>query len=296
MYKSHVVSTDYWRHFVPHAPDLELTVVMGEPSSISLRDVMIQGARDLETGESPDPTVLPVRVPVQRGWLLNLVIANQPPLAVARVSPDGWGIEVETNSVQSVMSCFNYQLSNGIQLSNFGQITYTYIIPFPLQMFITVFDRNVFLIGATEGTFKFGINPLSAYQGYYRSEMFSYHWHVVRPAVVETIGGTNYIDMVDTVIYQSTFLILNKEFIMIDPALEIADVHLTTDYDLVGIDRRTGLPYIPNHRFPSVYVEHREYNTLKPDGSPDLDVYDRFNHYIERYHGVKWWRSSRIST
>lgn len=294
MYKAHAVSTDYWRHFIPFAPDYTVEFLMGEEFSLSLKDVMVQGARDFDTGISPDPTVVPIRMPVQRGWLLDVILGDLPQNLL--VSVEGKSLKINTTATASVKSnqyCFNYQFSNGYQASNYGKINVIYVVPYPLTFDINALDPNVYYPDATEGTYNLSLRIAPPSQGYYRSAYYHYEWHIVQPEVVETINGVDYIDEVDSIFHQTTFVNTGTQYLIIDPGTSLNEYTVTTDSHLVGIDKRTGLSYINKHKFPSIYVVYKNYNNLlPPHNMPDLENYEQFTYYVENQLGKYWYKSS----
>jgi len=145
-----VVKLDYWRSFVPYAPDYEVLLYEGEVFRFDFpKDILIQGARDVVSGVSPSID-LDV-IPVQRGWRLTPIPQAPPMYCTVKPIPTGFILhaisyidivkEVIPESIESsdldepdgIEECFNYTLSNGFQESNVGTITLKIIKGYQLK-------------------------------------------------------------------------------------------------------------------------------------------------------------------
>ena len=116
-------AADMWRNHKSLAPDFEITVSAGTEYFIDLRDYLIQGARDIETNRSPDPEVI-ARVQAQRGWRFDVEL-KRPKFGTARLSTYLDGIVYVPAPDFVGEDCFNYQLNNGSQKSNYGTVLVT---------------------------------------------------------------------------------------------------------------------------------------------------------------------------
>lgn len=112
-------ATEFWRDFVPNAPDYTLTVRSGQEKELDLTPILIQGARD-DDGHSPTDGVLD-KVEAQRGWFLQIVPTSAQNGRV-RVADDKMGISYKPRGEFIGEDCFNYRLSNGSQISAFGKV------------------------------------------------------------------------------------------------------------------------------------------------------------------------------
>lgn len=118
-----VYASDLWRNHKSFAPDFEIVVSAGSEHFIDLRGYLIQGARDIKTNRSPDPEVIS-RIPTQRGWRLDVEL-KQPSSGTVRMSPYLDGIVYTPDQGFIGEDCFNYQLTNGSQKSNYGTVLIT---------------------------------------------------------------------------------------------------------------------------------------------------------------------------
>ena len=117
--KRRTVEVDHWRHFVPLAPDIDLTVESGTVTYHDLDpDVIIQGARDIHTSESPsiDLSV----TPFQRGRRLIFVPITHPLQGHVDSTVNGFRYSVHPQF--NGEDCFNYILTNGTQESNVARV------------------------------------------------------------------------------------------------------------------------------------------------------------------------------
>lgn len=118
--KRRTLEVDHWRHFMPLAPDIEIQVESGAVTYHSLpNDVIIQGARDPSTHESPSIDLS--KIPFQRGWRLTFVPITVPLQGQVQSTIDGFRYEVHSQFNGS--DCFNYHLTNGTQESNIAKVT-----------------------------------------------------------------------------------------------------------------------------------------------------------------------------
>lgn len=116
-----VYASDFWRDHKSFAPDFEIEVTAGQPYYIDLSKYLIQGARDIETNRSPDPNVIE-KIPMQRGWRLDVEL-KPPSSGSVKMSTYLTGIVYTPNPDFVGEDCFNYQLNNGTQKSNYGRIS-----------------------------------------------------------------------------------------------------------------------------------------------------------------------------
>lgn len=118
-----VYASDLWRNHKCFAPDFEISVESGKEYFIDLSAYLIQGARDIETSASPDKEVL-ARLPTQRGWRLEVEL-KKPSSGLVRMSTYLDGIVYVPAPGFVGEDCFNYQLTNGSQKSDYGTVLVT---------------------------------------------------------------------------------------------------------------------------------------------------------------------------
>lgn len=118
--KRRTLEVDHWRHFMPLAPDIEIQVESGATTYHALpNDVIIQGAREPSTHESPSIDLS--KVPLQRGWRLTFVPITLPLEGNVKSTIDGFKYEIREQ--YNGQDCFNYLLTNGTQESNIATVT-----------------------------------------------------------------------------------------------------------------------------------------------------------------------------
>lgn len=122
--KRRTLEVDHWRHFMPLAPDIEIQVESGAVTYHSLpNDVIIQGAREPSTHESPSIDLS--KIPLQRGWRLTFVPITLPLEGEVKATIDGFRYEIREQ--YNGQDCFNYILTNGTQESNIATVTLTVV-------------------------------------------------------------------------------------------------------------------------------------------------------------------------
>lgn len=122
--KRRTLEVDHWRHFMPLAPDIELQVESGAVTYHSLpNDVIIQGAREPSTHESPSIDL--TKIPLQRGWRLTFVPITLPIEGDVKATIDGFRYEIREQ--YNGPDCFNYILTNGTQESNIATVKLTVV-------------------------------------------------------------------------------------------------------------------------------------------------------------------------
>lgn len=117
---SRVITESVWRNFVPVAPHRTVTVYRGMPTDISLKDILIQGARDLETGEK-DLDVIDQKG-AQRGWLCRYFNISRPEHGRLSNSSTGDGFRYLAASDYVGPDCFTYVMNAATQNSLPGRI------------------------------------------------------------------------------------------------------------------------------------------------------------------------------
>lgn len=301
MYGSHVVSTDYWRYFKPYAPDIEVEVYAGRKVNIDLTPYWKQGARDYTDHFSPDPDVMPTMVPVQRGWLLDIILAI--PGRKGIVTPNTYknGFTYTPNiDTGNESDCFNYQFSNGFQKSNYGKVTITVKLPYQVDWVIKSPTKDVYYPNRDSNVYSMKLTLTPALPEFAFGMLRRIRWHVVQPEVYQK-NGIPYIGTRDRVVHETRYRLESGSYghsvTYIDNAWNLSARTLTNDKHLVGIDEKTNSPYIPTGKFPSVYIEFLNYpRTYGVWGYTyiDFSYVERFVFNVEDYFGQRWHRSGKI--
>ena len=117
---SKAVAESKWRNFIPIAPTLTFDVYRGTSTSIPLKEHLLQGAGDKETGRK-DPQILE-EIGSQRGWLCKYFNISRPNRGKLRnnLSSDGFQFDASPSYVGS--DCFTYVLNMGTQNSQPAKI------------------------------------------------------------------------------------------------------------------------------------------------------------------------------
>ncbi|MGL5013362.1 MAG: hypothetical protein ACRC6V_03605 [Bacteroidales bacterium] len=303
MFASDSITSDYWRHHIPFAPDLQTTVIVGQTTVIDLKEHLIQGARDYVEKYSPEPLILPGLVPVQRGWLLDIVQTNDGQFGHAEISDfrDGFKYTPYPSS-PSTTDCFNYQLTNGTQLSNYGRVTVDVIKPIEPIWKIFADNADVYLPNQTNGTYSMSFDITVGHSSFFKSPAYKIRWYVTEPkAVVDNDGVTRV--YLSTTVYSSTSWLVNDwdgSVTVVNTGKAFPKREYKTDKDVVGIDPLTNAPYIPKNKFPDVYVEYINYPhrwQLPPSQGPiwDTNRPEIYGFKIGDVFGKTWNRSGKIT-
>lgn len=308
MYDSLAVSTDYWRHFIPFAPDITVDVILGKDVLIDLRPYLIQGSRDFTDHFSPDPLVIPDRVPVQRGWRLTFMVSVPPTKGTVRPEPFQQGfLYTPYNSSGNTIDCFNYQLSNGSQLSNYGRININVIQPFSVDWEIRSNDPDA-TTGKSPVNFSMkmaiAVTHPSFVLGY--AGIWGYNWYV-EEIFTEPASG-RVITQLTKVHGMRTFTDPSQRTSMLDRGNVLASRAFKNDRDVVGIDPITNSRYRPNRYFNRVYCDLviYPYRRFVFDGGmnsagqatgywvTDMGRKDVYRLNIKDFHGMDWNTSGKI--
>ena len=117
---SKIIVHDYWRHFEPIAPTIQVTTYKNVDTQINLRNVFVQGARNFFTGE-PDLGAIQA-ASAQRGWLLNWFIAHSPQNGTITDSDKTTGFTYRSAYNYIGPDCCTYYTHIGAQRSAAGRI------------------------------------------------------------------------------------------------------------------------------------------------------------------------------
>lgn len=138
---SQVCLFDYWRNFVPYAPNLQIPAKNSEETRFSLRQLLLQGSRNDETGHSPTEGILD-KVPTQRGWRLNAILQSDTVRGSVFLDVPNEEIVYRPRSGYIGVDCCNYVLTNGTQQSNIAQINFEVYQWYQYLMQISIKDTT----------------------------------------------------------------------------------------------------------------------------------------------------------
>jgi hypothetical protein len=294
MFSSLDISTDYWRHFIPVAPDIDITVVLGEEIFIDLRPFIIQGARDFFDQSSPDTNVIPDKVPSQRGWRLEYFITVPPKKGTIKKETflNGFIYKPDKGAGNS-NDCFNYQLSNGTQLSHHGKINITIIKQSDNVWEIIGFrpDANA---GIDPVEFEMRMSVKSTHVSYPLYSVKGFKWFVENIRVVDgyVVKTMDLVHSFRTYMNSST----DETYVISDGAILPKRMY-KTDKDILGIDPSTQRRYVPTNKFPMVICEfwnfpHKrqgEYGPVTDMSRPEIKQFK-----IQDFHSIDWNLSGSI--
>lgn len=302
MLSSLAVATDYWRHYIPVAPDIDITVVIGEDHFIDLRPYIMQGARDFFTQNSPDPLVIPDRVPSQRGWRLDYMAVTSPRKGEVKqdVFKNGF-IYTPDRSAGNATDCFNYQFSNGTQLSNYGKINVTIIKSYEATWEITAFNRLA-NTGVSPAEFAMKMVMQSTHPSFTIGTVHGYVWYVEK---VYVANGYVKKDLELIKQFRTYTSPSSYESSIVDKADTIPRRTYQNDSLIVGLDPRTNRRYIPTNKFPDVFCEfwnyphkRRQYESGSSTGAyhlvTDMSRPEVYKFKIQDFHTNVWNMSGKI--
>lgn len=290
------VASDYWRHYIPVAPDIDITVVVGNEAFIDLRPYIMQGARDFFTQNSPDPLVIPDRVPSQRGWRLDYILSVPP--RKGKVTNDVFKngfIYTPDRSAGNNTDCFNYQFSNGTQLSNFGRVNINIIKSFDVIWDIEAFRRDA-VTGISPAEFAMKIAVVPTHPSFRLGSVHGYKWYVERIYVDMT---SDYVkrEMQMVKSYRTYSSPESGQTYIADKADILPRRTYKTDSDISAIDPKTNRRYVPKNRFPDVVVELWNFPyTRSGYYGPVVDMSrpEIYTFKIQDYHTAIWNTSGKI--
>ncbi|SBV38426.1 hypothetical protein BN7874_235 [Phage NCTB] len=304
MYYGNLISLDYWRNYIPYAPDFTIDAIADEPFIVDLTEWGIQGAKDAETYESPDPEVLS-RIDVQRGWRMNIIIVEQPRHGTLSIDPVGPKLVYTGQTGYEGPDCFTYQLSNGTQRSLIAKVdvsvTQTYSFKFTNLELRQDGNYNV----DTEFTNPGLTNPL--FQNYY--------WYYKDFKSTYISNGKTYVKTANRLIqqtrYDSNALTGNYPDVEFS-AKTLDNFEARSDDGIVGLIDGTEIPYRPTKKPYTIIVVLRLYFTHKTErrwtgsysnGKPvyynakvglDYSVYRTITREITLDFTDKWWSSGNL--
>ena len=277
-------ATDFWRDFIPNAPDYTLTVRSGQEKELDLTPILIQGATD-GNGHSPTDGVLD-KVEAQRGWFLQIIPTSAQNGRV-RVSDDKKGISYKPRGEFLGEDCFNYRLSNGSQVSSFGKVSVS----------VVDFFHYVPLLARTKaGTIRFMMNA-HVPKGEKPPRLIILEWFWKGPyAHVE--NGVTRIREGERRFYMTNYY--NDMFTVGDVVVYITRIvnqgtvwvgKPDTDVGLEGYVEDSAIPYEATGDAHTLIVRASLYNGVTIVGKHPYEVVEM--DITERY-GARWWESGNI--
>lgn len=268
---------------------------------ISYENLLLQGARHLETSESPNE--FEYQLNPQRGWRLTF---NDPiPPSNGKVGRttfnDGFTYKSDNGFVGE--DCFNYVLSNQTQMSDYGKIVLTveryYDIDFHIEEECLV-----------EGSYAFDTS-LFIPEGYAAPLLYTLEWHLVRPYVsYNPETRREEYQEVDNMV--SSTIVTQNEYTgsttIVEAATYLPFQKYPDDSAIEAYDPSTDKAYVPTGNKARVYVVLRVYLDTKNlvvqegvDGEPDevvevtdLDTFYEVEVDVSRQYGEKWWQSGNV--
>lgn len=294
--KAKACSFDYWRNYVPNAPDLTYDVSNFDATTIDLRDIVIQGSGTPD-GHSPTPGVLE-RIPTQRGWRCTMQIVSPPTKGTAFMNLQGDELTYVPRSGLQGIDCLNYVLSNGTQKSGQGRIFLNLSNRYRWKVLIT-------RLRADQKLHRFILQSMHA-AGMPAIQYLEVIWYLNGPMERKDANGVNRVyNLREQVAATKADYIpyINKETVtpvIIDSA---TDVKIWTDFDndfAPAFNGSSGEPYSPKFIQPDVEIEFLVYTELKAvtgaeiTHQVDLDRPTRLLYRLSDLYGTAWWESGNI--
>lgn len=293
---------DYWRNDIPVAPTFEFSTPNTMEFVIPMKSVMIQGARDFETNDSPSPNVLD-KVPAQRGWRLQLIISSEPTNGTVRISTDGESFIYTPRGAFVGTDCFSYSLTNGFQQSVTSNITVHCVRGYEYDLLI--FRRN---IARTSHRFQvtaaFDFSSLNLPQIY----LIFCEWYYTQ--YVEVMDGkVKRVKKVKKLVAQTTW---NRSFYdqvqAFAPTLTstgmVPTIETYFDGNLSGLLEDTAQVFHPQNLPGEIEVEMKLYTETKQTPLPnnpsqtriqvDLSKFILFKKSVTTIYGKRWTDSGNV--
>lgn len=291
--KAKPCSFEFWRNYVPNAPDLTFDVSNFEPTEIDLHDIIMQGSGTPD-GHSPTPGILD-KIPTQRGWRHTAQIISPPTKGNAVLNAFGDALTYYPRSGLRGQDCLNYILSNGTQKSAQGRIFFNLTNRYRWKLLVT---RK--RVDKTLHNFQLISDHASGMPPILYMEVFWYYSHyVVRkdPQGVNRVFYERERTHSTRSNYQPYVQGQAPAPIIIDPA---TDVDIYTDYDTTlgaAFNGWSNLPYSPKGVQGDIEIEIRAYTQQKnTDGlqQVDLDYPTAIQYRLSDILGTEWWDSGNI--
>lgn len=301
---SGAIAESNWRNFKPIAPVLDVDVYRGVPFDISLKEYLVQGARDLETGEK-DQAVLDA-IQAQRGWLCNYFNISRPKHGKLENSIYGDGFRFTSLPNYIGPDCFSYVMNMGTQNSEPGMIRLN------IKDYVSariVVEEDTSRRTDTKRAFRYIL------QWYMPPSIGDFDrvlatWYVERPERF-TMNGKNYVRIVKEQVAKTRMVSVTYRplgFTYVEQHWRYPEDGSFIEYEwpdaglAASTDVNTGLPYrqIPGPWPISVDVSFRNFKTTKyivwatPRYRNEWTDIENISVDVRDLMGNDWWRSGLI--
>lgn len=284
---------EFWRNYVPNAPDLTYDVSNFEPTVIDLGRIIMQGS-GTNDGHSPDPAVLE-KLEIQRGWRHAMQITSPPTKGRASLNQFGDELTYWPRSGLRGQDCLNYTLSNGTQKSAVGRIFFNLSNRYLWKLDITRMRvdktlHDIKLVPDHEPTM-----PPILYL-----ELFWYYTHYVSRRDAQGVSRI-FLDRELAFKTEADYTAFNMGQTFAPAILEQRDeVSFATDFDTYigsGFDGWTAVPYSPKGTQGDIEIEFRAYTeTRDNNGVQQVDLARPISltYRLSDILGIEWWDSGNI--
>lgn len=276
------VVCDYWRNFKPRAPDLRIELRKKVRTELDISDLLIQGARAEDDIHSPTPGVLDL-VSAQRGWRLNVLI-KQPSHGISQLSQDRTKLVYTPGLGFSGLDCFNYQLANGTQLSDFGKVEVIFLDSFYVEFKVSAKSNGKYKFEATPHWPLDKVTP----------KLFFLRWYWVGPYVDMSTGVSRVKTQKRLAYYTLVKAVTNakgeEEMYIVDDGTTFTAT--PPDDNISGYAGDTNIPYQPTGNKHQLILEADAFTEIvlptskKPIDTTVTDIAD--------IYGKRWWESGNI--
>lgn len=290
---------DYWRNFVPVAPEITFDARNSETTRYSLRSILLQGARD-EEGISPTDGVLD-KVPSQRGWRCLPIITSDASRGTISLSRTGDEFIYEPRSGYTGPDCFNYVLTNGTQQS-YQSTVYVNVIPWYTFLF------KIYRMRSDRTLHRFTANKMFA-ASLVAPVYTEYRWYYNQyRAIVDDKGVTRIRKVRQLVAQTQASYNSYNNFQSVTPTVAnlMDKANIDTYFDTAlgdGFAGDSNIPYSPKGTQGEIELEVRLYTKTKYVGfqygyhvsyQVDLSTYYTVNLRVSDVFGSRWWDSGNI--
>lgn len=312
------IASDYFRNYVPYAPNFEVEALSAKPVLIPLREWILQGARDIETHESPDPVVLS-RLPVQRGWRMRPLVKELPLNGIVKWDANQCAFEYTSNIGYQGEDCFTYVFTNGYQQSIMAKVVIT---------IERTYDVTIEGIEESEdGNYSIRLQPYipggSSHPLFIHYDWYYQNYQDARVRDDGEIGVFTTDKKFYGTIYRSD--VLTNDYPTVIPSYnppphyypdlrrgeDLIDFTPETDSGIRGFIGNSSVPYRPSEQIYRIYIIVKFYfNHIKKKVfagySRGVPVYNYVNDGLDfskftqvrvdlsDYYGARWWQSGNI--
>lgn len=283
-----IVLLDYWRSFIPEVRDMDLSVRANNRLQIPLNDILIQGAKELDTGISPDLDVL-AKVPVQRGWRLNHVTVNEPKHGILSSAVDGQGWTYRPLANFVGQDCFNYYLTNGTQRSPIGKVLIDVVQNYTVSLIV---ERQM----TRPNTYRF-IAEVTQPPDLPQAGAFYLYWSATMP--VSRWNGVRQRFEVRTetfMLHRTVVTGFTYRVIIINDGFNTGWKALRPD-DCIGFIGDSDIPYRATGDLPKISCQINLYERTGSgydSGNYFVGFIERLDFNVSDFLGERWWESGLI--